>query len=193
MDETAASGGGGDSGQQFYMGPAERAMVAWLRSAIRLPGFAPGMWTEDHDSVAFSFVTSPEMVKMVGYMTAEKELMLVTPHSVLPVAPKAFQYFVKRDAAEAAAAGSGGSGGGGGGGVLHAPLTMDTIRSRVQMGFVNGGGVDSLLRLMSDVYMPSLRGAPAAGGEAGATASWPESLRKEVVGQAQRCVLGRGP
>jgi hypothetical protein len=184
MDETTASGGGGES---YYMGPAERAMVAWLRSAIRLPGYTPGKWTEDHDSVAFSFVTSPEMAKMVGYMTAEKELVLVTPHSVLPVAPKAFQYFVKRDAAEA-------PGGGGGGGAPHAPLTMDTIRSRVQMGFVNGGGVDSLLRLMSDVYMPSLRGATAGGGAAGATAAWPESLRKEVVGQAQRCVGlgGRG-
>ena len=153
-------------------------MVGWLRSAIRLPGFAPGQWTEEHDSVAFAFVTSPEMAKMVGYMTAEKELVLVTPHSVLSVAPKTFQYFVKRDAPSA-------GGGGGGGGGASAPLTMDTIRSRVQMGFINGGGVDSLLRLMSDVYMPSLRGTAAAGG---ATAAWPESLRKEFVGQAQRCV-----
>ena len=71
----------------YYMGPAEKAMVAWLRSALRLPGFAQEQWTEEHDSVAFSFVTQPEMTKMGAYMTADKELALMTPYTVLPVAP----------------------------------------------------------------------------------------------------------
>lgn len=157
--------------------PDARACVAWLRRGVRLSGFSASKWNEDHDAVALHFLQSSEARRLVAYMTGEGELVLVAPLALLSVAPKAFQYWIKRDPP---------AGDGDGGGMVPLPpqLTMATLRSSVEMGYVNGGGVDALLRVVDGIFMPSLRGG-AAGGP---TASWPESVRKDFVGQAQRCV-----
>ena len=84
--------------------------------------------------------------------------------------------------------GGGGHGSGDGdGGMAHtllhpgvAPITLAGVRASLQMGFVNGGGVDSLLRLMHDVVLPGVREVN------GPTAAWPESLRKDFTSQSQR-------
>ena len=158
-------------------------MMAWLQSALRLPGYSPSLWREEHDTVALHFLTSPSP-KLVAYLSVDRELVLITPYSVLPVAPKTFQYFVKR---ESAARGGGGGGHGGGDAEAEgaaAPLSMANIRRMVQMGFVNGGGVDSMLRLMTGVVVPALGTDKAA--REGPASAWPESLRLDFLGQAQR-------
>ena len=163
--------GAGERGRE--LSPELDACVAWLKRAARVPGVAPGAWGEEHDTTAAEFLTSPDVRKLVAYAGAGGELVLLTPYAALPVAPAAFMYFVKRDAP------AGGAGGAGGGGAF-APLTLAGLRASLQMGFVNGGGVDSLLRLLSDVFLPGVRDA------AGPTAAWPESLRKDFTGQSQR-------
>ena len=168
--------------------PDARACLEWLRRAVRLAGYTPAKWTEEHDAVALQFVLSAEMRRLVAYMSVDGALILVAPLSLLPVAPKAFQYWIKRDPPAAPSEGgviNGIVGGGGSVLSLPPPLTLATLRSSVAMGYVNGGGVDALLRLVDVVYMPVLQGGAAGTGPA---ASWPESVRKDFVGQAQRCV-----
>ena len=173
------------NGRGRELSPEVGLCLAWLRRAIRLPG--AGAWGEEHDTIATHFFSSPDARKLIAYVSVDGSLVLLTPYATLPVAPKVFQYFVKREAS--ATPGSPGDGGGddGGGGMSHtmmhhgvAPLTLASIRATIQMGFVNGGGVDSLLRLMHDVVLPCVREVN------GPTAAWPESLRKDFASQSQR-------
>lgn len=94
-------------------------------------------------------------------MAADGELVLITAHSSFPVAPKQFCFWVRRDSS---------------------PLSPATVKAGVQFGMVNGGGVDSLLRVMGDVFAPQVTGSGAA------AASWPDSVRKDFVSQLQRCM-----
>jgi hypothetical protein len=161
-------------------------MISWLRSALRLPGFKRESWGEEHDTVALHFLSSPDVHKLVAYISVDKELVLLTPYSVLPVAPKTFQYFVKREPA-----GREGGGAAAGEPAAPQPLSMANIKRVVQMGFVNGGGVDSMLRLMTSVVVPTLGSEKTA--REGPAAAWPESVRLDFLGQTQRCVMGHAP
>lgn len=164
------------------LSPDTEACIKWLRGAIRLPGLRAGSWSEDNEAVASSFVSTPEASKLIAYVSSDAELVLLLPHSLLPVAPKVFQYFIKRavlptpQATDESSLGFRPHTAG--------PPTLATLRASLQMGFVNGSGVDSLLRLMGDAFMPAVR---SEGG--GPTASWPESVRNDFLGQSQRCVV----
>jgi len=157
------------------------AMLQWLKSAIRLPQFKSESW-QDHDGVALRFLTHPDSKLLLAYMTAEGDFVLLAPYSMLSVSPKTFQYFVKRESPVLLGKEDDD------GPVNSFPLTMANIRSRLQMGFVNGGGVDSLMRLMSGIFMPPLRASKGetAVEQSGPAKSWPESVRRDFLGQAQR-------
>jgi dynein heavy chain len=133
-----------------------RAMLEWMRKTLKLKGCTPEKWTEEHDSVAIQFLTSVEVRKLVAYMSTEGELCMLTPYSSFSTAPKSFCYWIRKDSGT--------------------PLTSATIKTAVQFGFVNGGGMDSLLRLMQDVYLPTMK----------TTDIWPESVRKDFLGQLHR-------
>ena len=122
------SGGGGAGGHAPHGGPPEpsaeelaaaaaaeaaaadmRAMVAFLRRAVRVKGYAPAMWTDEHDAQAEQFLALPELRVLVAYVSAgtapagepgAPELVLLAPHAGagLPVAPRGFAYFVKKPA-----------------------------------------------------------------------------------------------
>ena len=47
---------------------------------------------------------------------------------------------------------------------------------QVNFGLVNGGGMESLLRIMSSVFVPQISNKT----------SWPESVKKEFTGQLHR-------
>lgn len=131
-------------------------MIDWMKRTVKLKGFRPAKWTEEHDSMAAQFLTSPELRKLVAYVAADGELVMLTPYSSFPAAPRSFCYWVRRESS--------------------ASISPRNIKSTVQFGMVNGGGVDSLLRLMQDVYLPTMRG----------TTQWPESVRKDFLGQMHR-------
>ena len=174
----SADGLSSPAGGRDRVAPDTDACVAWLRRAIRLPGLRADAWSEDNEAVATAFVATSEASKLIAYVAADGELVLLAPNAALSVAPKAFQYFIKRAAAAAAP-----RDGAGARALTAAPTTLKELRASLQMGFVNGSGVDSLLRLMGDALMPAMR---AEGG--GPMAAWPESVRKDFVGQSQRCV-----
>jgi hypothetical protein len=151
---------GSESGRRHRLDALDdsvRTMIGWLVKAIRLKGFTPSKWKDEHDNVAAQFLSTSDVRKLVAFMTVDGELCLITAYAAFPVAPRQFCFWVRRDS-------------------LH--LTPANIKSSIQFGAVNGGGVDSLMRVMSDVYMPTM----AAGGGAG----WPDSVRKDFVSQMQR-------
>jgi dynein heavy chain len=157
-----------------------KAMLAWLRKAMRLKGLTSEKWTEEHDSIGEQFLTLPEMRVLVGYMSAEGELVLLTPQigAGLPISPKAFAFFVKKGRVSGPT-------------VVESsavessmplpertpPLTMATIKSALHFGYINSGGVDSLLRQISDVYLPTMKATDGL---------WPESVKKDFVNASQR-------
>ena len=135
-------------------------MISWLVKTIRLRGFSPAKWKDDHDATAAQFLTSAEARKLVAFIAADGELCLIAAHSSFPVAPRQFCFWVRRDSSA---------------------LSPATIKAGVQFGMVNGGGVDSLLRVMGDVFAPQVTGGVAS-------AAWPDSVRKDFVSQLQRCM-----
>ena len=154
-------------------------MLSWLRKAMRLKGLTSDKWSEEHDSIGEQFLTLPEMRVLVGYMSAEGELVLLTPQigAGLPISPKAFAFFVKKGRVSGPA-------------VVESsavestplperapPLTMATIKSSLHFGYINSGGVDSLLRQISDVYLPTMKATDGL---------WPESVKKDFVNASQR-------
>jgi dynein heavy chain len=55
-------------------------------------------------------------------------------------------------------------------------LTPENIASQVQFGVISGSSMDSLLKLMNGLYLPSFL----------ANDSWPESVKKEFSGQLHK-------
>jgi len=110
-----------------------RSMISWLIKTIRLKGFTPDKWKEHHDEIAAQFLTALDARKLVAFMTADGELGLIAAHSAFPVAPKQFCFWVRRDSSTPSPA---------------------TVKTAIQFGMVNGGGVDSLVRVMGDVFTP---------------------------------------
>ena len=55
-------------------------------------------------------------------------------------------------------------------------VTMQNISKMVQIGCIRGNLMDNLLRLMSDVYVPSVL----------SNKTWPDSVKKEFTGQLHK-------
>lgn len=145
------------------MSEEQKQLIQWMKRAIRLKGYKPSKWSENHDASAYQFFAEYQCRKIIAYVAADGELVLLTYFTILPVAPKSFQYFIKRTPAHDTSS-----------------ITIGTVRNMVQTGYINGGGVHSLLRIMSDVFMPALK-AP--------TTPWPESVKRDFFGHAQRYVF----
>jgi hypothetical protein len=133
-------------------------MIAWMKKAVKLKGYDASKWTDEHDAVANTFLTVSEARKLIGYMSVEGTfcLAMVSATGAIPVSPKAFVYWARKDAA---------------------PLNMTRIRSAVQFGGVASGGesfgsqfttlheevlafssgVEALGRLLSAVYLPAAK------------------------------------
>lgn len=129
------------------------SMVEWVRKRVRLKGWSADKWDEDHTTATIDWLTHPDLRKLVAYLSDDGDLALLTPHSMVPVAPTHFLYFIKD-------------------GKALTPATMNSVK----WGYVNGGGLDSLQRLMSGVYVPHLVNNTA----------WPDSVKKDFRAQVHR-------
>ena len=133
--------------------PDMREMVNWVRMRIRLKGFRPAMWGDECGTWVTDFLSLPDSTRLVAYVS-EGRLRFTRVDTVAGVAPEQFMWFVRRGE----------------------PPSPATIAKQVRFGLVNGGGMDSLLRVMSGVFVPRVI----------ANASWPESVRKDFTGQLHR-------
>lgn len=121
------------------------------------------------------------------YVSEKNQLCFILPYSPMRYVPKQFAYFVKRpaqgpsgeDADGAMAAAAGGSMGedADGQGAQNEPVSIATVSRRIQFGQANGGGLDSLLRVMRGVYSPQLLQGKS---------NLPGSVRREVAGELHR-------
>jgi len=139
--------------------PELQAMITFIKKNIRIKGFTNEKWTDEHDAIVIQFLTLSESRKLIAYMSNEHELVLLIPYAGLPMTPKSFVYFVKRGDRNTSPV-----------------ITMDNIRTTLQWGFINGGGVDSLLRTMDNVYIPMMKESN----------NWPEAVRRDITGAAAR-------
>lgn len=111
------------------------------------------MWTIDHDVAISSFVNTPGVRKVIMYMDPESGLICQT-NFVPPLRKvKSIQYFLKARRSKQ-------------------PLRIDNIESQLQYGVMNGTAMDSLLNVMSGMYLPMFL----------SNHTWPEGVRKECSG-----------
>ena len=79
--------------------PEMMAMVEWVRSRIRLKGFASDMWSEeDHNQTCLEFLAHGDSRRMIAYITEDKELQLIHVYRTAPVLPNQYMYFIRKDA-----------------------------------------------------------------------------------------------
>lgn len=114
------------------------------------------MWTEEQSMVASRFLVNEDFTKLVVYM--DKQIGLRMEVMYVPALKKAkcMQYFLKP--------------------YEEGQLTVANIGESVQYGLVSGSAMDSLLKLMNGVYLPTFL----------SNDTWPESVKKEFSGQLHK-------
>lgn len=144
---------------------ADSLLLDWLKDRVQLPGFHPSLWREEHDLVASDFLQNKGLSRMIVMMDEDLGLRLFTMHlGGLKAAAAAasgrhssLQYFVKQ-------------------GDEPTAINERNIHAVLQYGVMSGSGMESLLRLMQSVYLPTFL----------ANDSWPDSVRKEFSGQLHK-------
>lgn len=124
-------------------------MVAWIRERIRVAGYKPGMWdAEVHGPVVSEFLFRPNTTRLLAYVKKSDMSKLVlssdggassssTGGNRMPSPGEAheFQYFCRAPSVA---------------------LTPSTIDDDVTFGVCGPEGMESLLRVMSNMYVPHI-------------------------------------
>ena len=135
---------------------ADEELLGWVRSRVTLPGYTKNMWNDEHNTKASEFLVNPSITKLVLYMDSNIGLCMsnLTVASLQKV--KQLQYFLKPG--------------------VDIALTHENISTQVQFGVLSGSSMDSLLKMMNGLYLPSFL----------ANETWPESVKKEFSGQLHK-------
>ena len=133
------------------------AMIRWIASRIRLPGYEVGMWEEKHDERCFEFVTTERHAHLIAYLDEEESLVVEIGNatSVTSATKKnrAVYYFIRR---------------------VDEKLRLETMSKCVLHGtLARGAEAATLLTIMAQVFAPQLMGQKC----------WPESVKKDVMSQ----------
>lgn len=143
------------------------AAVEWLKGLMMLPGVdvrKEGGWTEDHEAVVAEFLGG----QAARVMTASSDGAELTLSIGLPADTTSGRHLIffrpKLDEDRVDSP--------------ETPLTLslDECRACVQYRCFRGEGMESLLRLMSSLYVPLFLG----------DRSWPENIKKEFSGQLHK-------
>ena len=153
---------------------ADPELISWIKARIRLPHFQPDLhWSDEHDAQVSSFLLSPSLHKLLLYLDPDLGLVINQLHSHTLKRIKKLAFFVKTTPPSHAplppthpASISSPSPD-----PSHPPLTLSTISSTVYFGTVDGSLMDSLLRHMSSIYLPTFL----------ASSSWPDSVKKDFT------------
>jgi len=110
---------------------------------VTLSAISSDLWTTEHDDTIFKFITDVTMRILVVYI--DKLLGLQVTSSMPPHQVEELTYIIKSE---------------------DAVLTPDNLEKKLQFGVVHMNYVESLLRLMSNVYGPLFF----------TNSSWPDSI-----------------
>ena len=127
--------------------------VEWIKGNVILPGGDKIEWQPEHEETLAEFIASTAHRRLLMWIdpTAGFSLSTSVPQTEDPVD---IQYYLKPEVV----------------------LTADNVAKVVQFGTVEGAPVQSLLRLMTSVYVPRCVG----------DTSWPDTIKKEFTGQMHR-------
>jgi dynein heavy chain len=142
------------SGEEKAAPDAE--LLNWVVERVLLPGFSREMWRAEHTAVAADFLQSPHVSKLTMFVDKNLGLCLNTLNVRPLESVRRLQYFLKSGE--------------------NCVLTRDNIDRKVQYGVVSGQAMESLLKVMSNVFVPTFL----------STESWPESVKKEFSGQMHK-------
>ena len=156
--------------------PADPAMIGWIKARIHLPYFQPQLqWTEEHDLQVSSFLLSPSQHKLILYLDPDLGLIINALHASAIKRIRKLAFFVKSAPTPASLAPTPTA--------VPAtpslplpeaalpPLTPGNISRYVYFGTLDGSLMDSLLRHMSSIYLPSFL----------SSTSWPDSVKKDFT------------
>ena len=159
---------------------ADPALLGWIRARIRLPHFQPELhWTEEHSLQVSAFLLSPSLHKLILYLDPDLGLVINALHPASLKRIRKLAFFVKTAPPPAPhPTPSHGS--------INSPLppaslplpeptlpplTPANISRFVYFGTLDGSLMDSLLRHMSSIYLPSFL----------SSTSWPDSVKKDFT------------
>jgi len=162
-DVPAGGMGAYEEKQQHYAQEprGESLLLEWLKERVQLPGFHPSMWREEHDLVASDFLLNASVSRMLVLIDADLGLRLFTVNlaGLKAAAGRSgsVQYFLKQS---------------------DDPVVISerNIHAVLQYGVMAGTGMDSLLKLMQSVYLPTYL----------SNDTWPDSVKREFSGQLHK-------
>jgi len=135
---------------------ASKELIEWVKKRILLPGYSPAYWTEEQETVASEFLVNKNVTKLFMYIDKDIGLCVHTTGIPQPKRVRRLQYFLKQ--------------------ASDASLGLDNIQDLVQYGVATGSPMDSLLKLMNGVYMPTFL----------KNDTWPDGVKKEFAGQLHK-------
>eukprot|EP00163_Fabomonas_tropica_P002875 TRINITY_DN1232_c0_g1_i1.p1 TRINITY_DN1232_c0_g1~~TRINITY_DN1232_c0_g1_i1.p1 ORF type:complete len:4516 (+),score=1594.38 TRINITY_DN1232_c0_g1_i1:127-13674(+) len=130
--------------------------ISWMRQRVTLTGFNPESdWKEENTAAISEFLITSTMKRLLIFM--EPVVNQLAIQWTLPLEPvREILYFIRTDDKRA--------------------ITPENIGDVVQYGTIEGSAVESLLRLMGNVYVPTFL----------SNETWPESIKKEFAGQLHK-------
>ena len=102
-----------------------------IKKRVSLSLLKPEMWTDDHLEVIKSFVADTSKRIMICYIDSIAGFTISLTCPVFQV--EELQYFIRKDGAQ---------------------ITPDNIGKTLQFGKIRGNYIESLLRMMNNIYAP---------------------------------------
>ena len=172
--------------------PESIPVINWIRDRIRLPAFATHQWTDEHTQTVYDFITQATINKLFAYIDEDLHALVINCFSIKSHSARRIQqmqFFIKTNAfnnapatadagaaearasmsvntTDAAAAVNASAG----------VLTLENISASVQYGLLSGTPLESLLRHMQSVYLPTFL----------KTSNWPESVKKDMTAHTHK-------
>ena len=113
-------------------------MLLWVKSRICVAGFNPTMWNDEvHKQIVIDFIYQPSTTRLLAWVPSNAMDQLMLSFTAIPKPNEAyeFQYFVRGPSVA---------------------LTPATIQDDVVFGVCSPEGMETLLRVMSNLYVPQV-------------------------------------
>ena len=132
-------------------------LVEWLKRKVSLTEYEASMWTEGSTAIAGEFFSNRSLTRLIIYIDEEFGLVLsVQQVPNLSQKVKKIQYFLKPNG--------------------EIDITPENVDRECQYGMIQGDTMDSLLHLMTGMFVPTFL----------SNGTWPESVRKDFSGQLHK-------
>ncbi|KAJ3127608.1 Dynein heavy chain 2, axonemal, partial [Nowakowskiella sp. JEL0407] len=157
------------SEQQDEVNP--QVLIARLKNLISLPNFQPSLLLPDHAVSIQEFLFDEEVHRLFIYIDPSHHQLCV--QNTIPSNRKIreLMYFIKHAPKEHSISSDESNKGGN-----QNQLTEANFSKRIQFGLVSGTAMESMLRVMSGVYVPMFLD----------NKRWPESVRRDFTNQVHK-------